>query len=116
MTRAYQALLHLYPYHVRALYGDEMIAGFGDELQNRRRRGRAATAVFLARELLRLLPDAAAERVATFGSHPSFRGRCLRDLGVVRPPNAAKGEWFYSEEVSDTANRRGPRSRNPSCS
>jgi len=50
-----------------------------------------------------LLIDAIVQRLWTFGSHPSFSGWCPPDLGVVRPPNMGKQEWFHPETRSDVA-------------
>jgi hypothetical protein len=61
------------------------------------------------RHLFRILPDAASEQLGRLSSHPSFRGRCLPDLGVVRPPNVGKREWFYGEPA-DPSGREGGRS------
>lgn len=92
MLRTYRRVLRLYPPHVRAVYGAEMEADFAARL--RMRRGRLARALLMGRELLLIVPDAAAERVALLSSHPSFHGRRPPDPGVVRPPNAGKEEWF----------------------
>jgi hypothetical protein len=92
MLRTYRGMLRLYPSHVRAVYGAEMEADFGTRL--RMRRSGLARALLVGRELLTILPDAAAERVALLSSHPSFHGRRPPDPGVVRPPNAGKAEWF----------------------
>ena len=95
MLRVHRGVLRLYPSHVRAVYGAEMEADFATRL--RMRRGRLARTLLMGRELLRILPDAAAERVALLSSHPSFHGRRPPDAGVVRPPNAGKAEWFGRE-------------------
>jgi len=94
MTQAYRALLRLYPLDVRVLYGKEMITAFEKGLNECRQHGWAASTRFCLRELIRALPDAAAERIARLSSHPSFRGRCLPNPGVVRPPGVGKKEWF----------------------
>ncbi len=95
MTRPYLRLLRLYPTNIRLFYGDEMVATFEKREALARLGGRLAMARFTLTEIWRLLPDAACERIARLSSHPSFRGRCQRDLGVVRPPDIGKREWFY---------------------
>jgi hypothetical protein len=55
---------------------------------------------FVALSIAALMLDASVQRLWTFGSHPSFSGRCTPDLGVVRPPNMGKREWFYSDNES----------------
>jgi hypothetical protein len=96
--RAYSCLLHLYPAHVRAIYGAEMRASFELRLISARVRGQLAVARLFLVELCRMLPDSASERVAMLSSHPSFRGRRPSDLSIVRPPNVGKKEWFYGDQ------------------
>jgi len=95
--RAYSCLLRLYPVHIRDIYGAEMFASFRERSDSACVTGRWAMLRFLILEFWRALPDAVCERIALLSSHPSFRGRRPRDLGVVRPPNVGKKEWFYSE-------------------
>ncbi len=90
-------LLRLYPAHVRAIYGDEMTADFERQI-GRTRPTRTATLRLLARALMTILPDAMSERIAALSSHPSFHGRRPSNLGVVRPPNVGKREWFYADD------------------
>ena len=97
MLRAYRLLLVLYPSHVRAVYGMEMLADYDRRLTVARSVRPAGSLRLLLREILRVVPDAAAERVAALSSHPSFHGRRPPNLGVVRPPNVGKHEWFYGE-------------------
>ena len=60
-----------------------------------RDRGSAALAfIVVLWELVLLVVDVAAERVSVLYSHRSFHGRRRPDLGVVRPPNMSKDEWF----------------------
>ena len=98
MNRAYLQLLRLYPVHIRTIYGDEMQARFGEREASARLRGRLANFRLGIAELCRVLPDAACERIAMLSSHPSFRGPCLRDPGLVRPPNVGKKDWFYGDK------------------
>jgi hypothetical protein len=92
MQRTYRRLLRLYPSHIRTFYGDEMAVGFDSTLD--KRRDLLARIRFLTLSIAALLTDATVQRLWTFGSHPSFSGRCSPDLGVVRPPNMGKSEWF----------------------
>jgi hypothetical protein len=94
MTDFYRRLLDLYPADVAGIYSHEMLDDFANGLDVARRHGRIATARFIAKELLWLLCDAAAERAATLYSHQSFRGRRLPNPGQVRPPNMSKKEWY----------------------
>jgi hypothetical protein len=95
MTRACLHLFRLYPIHVRTIYGDEMLTAFQGREASAHLHGKLATMRLALGELCRVLPDAACERIAMLSSHPSFRGPCLPDPGVVRPPNVGKKEWFY---------------------
>ena len=105
VTRMYRRLLRLYPRDIRTLYGDNMVSAFAQQLAACRRRGQIASARFVLGELVRLLPDAAAERIATFGSHHSFHGRRLPDASLVRPPDVGKKEWFFPENQPVNANQ-----------
>jgi hypothetical protein len=99
VLRAYRWLLLLYPIHVRALYGSEMCADFAPRLLAAQSAGRARSLVVILREVLQLVPDAVAERIAALSSHPSFHGRRPPNLAVVRPPNVGKHEWFNQSPV-----------------
>ncbi len=94
MAHAYLHLLRLYPVHIRAIYGNEMLAAFENRLTSARLCGRGALLRLALVELSRVLPDAACERIAMLSSHPSFSGPCLRDPGLGRPLNVGKKEWF----------------------
>jgi hypothetical protein len=72
-----------------------MIAAFDSVLD--RRHGTLSRTRLLIASIPRLLIDAAVQRLWTLGSHPSFSGRRPSDLGVVRPPNMGKAEWFHPE-------------------
>ncbi len=98
MTRAYKALLRLYPMDVRESYGDEMVGDYDLGVVENRRRGRLALVRFVAGQLIWSFCDAVVERVSNLYSHRSFHGRCRPSLGVVRPPNMGKREWFYGDE------------------
>lgn len=99
MTRAYKILIRLYPLDIKVLYGQEMVSTFEAGLNERRQRGRTALARFLFGELIWLLCDAAEEWIVKLSSHPSFRGRCLPDARLVRPPGVGKKEWYYSDDA-----------------
>jgi len=93
MKQTYRRLLRLYPPHIRAIYGDEMRAGFDagcDQCSSR-----LSLIRFCSMSMLSLAIDATVERLWTFGSHPSFSGRRPPDFGMVRPPNMGKKEWFH---------------------
>ena len=98
MVQWYRHLLRLYPPHVRIIYGAEMLSGFTERARSADSRIRKMR--LLLRDVATVLPDAAAERIATFSSHPSFHGARPPDLGVVRPPNVSKREWFGGDESS----------------
>ena len=95
MQQVYRWFLALYPRHVQTMYAAEMLADFSRRLESQSTRV-AALASFV-REVIRVVPDALAERFAAVSSHPSFHGRRPSDLGVVRPPNVGKREWFYGD-------------------
>jgi hypothetical protein len=97
LLRAYRLLLTLYPQHVRAMYDGEMLADFRRRLEGVRQ-ARVAALFLFAREVVRVIPDALSEHVAARSSHPSFHGRRPSSLGVVRPPNVGKREWFYADD------------------
>jgi hypothetical protein len=98
------------------LYGDDMVSAFTQKLAAWRHRGQIASVRFVLRELVRLLPDATAERIATFGSHHSFHGRRLPDTSLVRPPDVGKKEWFFPENQPVNPNQRicEPEPKHPS--
>ena len=90
MTGAYKKLIRLYPLDIKVLYGDEMVCAFEHGFEESRRRGWAALVRFGIGQLIWLLCDAAEEWVVKLSSHPSFRGRCLPNLGLVRTPRRRK--------------------------
>lgn len=92
--RIYRWLLRLYPSDVRYAYGREMQQAFGRQVAMWRGCGRVALTLGVMRVVGALLIDAAAERTSTLYSHRSFHGPRTPDLGVVRPPNVSKTEWF----------------------
>lgn len=98
MTRAYKALLRLYPVDIRVSYADEMVRDYDIGMAEARGRGGVPLVRFVASQLIWLLCDVAAERVSNLYSHRSFHGRCRPNPGVVRPPNMGKQEWFYGDE------------------
>ena len=98
MTRACKMLLRLYPIDIRVSYGDEMAGDYDVGVAESRRRGRLALVRFVAGQLIWLLCDVVVERVSNLYTHRSFHGRCRPNLGVVRPPNMGKREWFYGDE------------------
>ena len=94
MTKLFALLTRLYPFDVRYAYGDEMVADFDSRLAITRDRGALATCRLVAVQFMALMCDAAVERIQSLYSHRTFHGRCQPDLGVVRPPNMGKAEWF----------------------
>ena len=94
----YETLLVLYPRDVRESYGDEMVRAYDNGLVESRRHGATAPIRFVARQVMWLFCDAAAERVSNLYSHRSFHGRCRPNMTLVRPPNMGKREWFYGDE------------------
>ena len=109
MTQAYRYLLRLYPVHFRIIYGDEMWTAFERRKALVRRRRPLTMLRLVISELCLAVPDAACERIALLSSHPSFRGRCLRDLGVVRPPDVGKKEWFYEDGDTSASSANVPK-------
>jgi hypothetical protein len=101
--QCYFWLLRLYPQDVRHAYGQQLQDSFRDRIARVRQRGLATLALTVAKDIAFLLIDIAAERVAALYSHRSFHGRCEPDLGVVRPPNMSKAEWFGSERPKRAA-------------
>ena len=99
MKQMYRHLLRLYPAHIRTFYESEMAEAFDSTLNKRQEI--FARSRFVAFSLAALVVDAIVQRLWTFGSHPSFSGRCSPDLGMVRPPNMGKGEWFHSDAGSN---------------
>jgi hypothetical protein len=75
-----------------------MVQAFDQRFHDCRQRGHAAVTRFTVGQLLWLLCDAADEWAnKKLSSHPSFRGRCLPNTSLVRPPGVGKQEWFYSD-------------------
>ena len=103
MTRIYRRLIRLYPDDIRFAYGAELDAEFRRGLADSGSRGRFRRTAFVVRAVARLLVEAAFERVHTLYSHRSFHGRGRPDLGLVRPPNMSKQEWFGGGGAGVTA-------------
>lgn len=97
--RLYTALLHLYPHDYRARFAAEMLAAFGEGAEERRARGRAASAGFGLVELTSLLLGAGAEWWAKLTCDRSTRGRCLPDCRMMRPPGVTREEWFGNANI-----------------
>jgi hypothetical protein len=98
VTPFFSTLIRLYPADVRYAYGVEMVEDFEQRL--RHAGGRPGRCWCIARAVLSLLCDVAAERVNGLYSHRTFHGRCRPDPGRVRPPNMSKAEWFDSESYA----------------
>ncbi len=95
---------------VRFACGEEMLADLRRGHAEHRRRGRLVLARFVCSRVLALLVDVTVERANTLASHRSFHGRGEPDLGVVRPPNMGKKEWFDAafEKPSTPGGRNHP--------
>jgi hypothetical protein len=103
MKKMYRRLLALYPSHIRTTYGAEMASAFDANLD--RSPSSWSRFRFYAVSIAALVLDATVERLWMFGSHPSFSGRRPPDLGVVRPPNMGKREWFDAAPRSSRPDR-----------
>lgn len=93
--------MRLYPGDTRFAHGREFIADFERGRFAARQRGRLSLLRFVAYELLVLACDVAVDRINTLYSHRTFHGRARPNLGVVRPPNMGKREWFEGASASD---------------
>ncbi len=63
MRRAFQMLLSLYPRHVRAIYGPEMLTDIERRYEEARQNWLGVVGL-LAREALTIMPDAISERAS----------------------------------------------------
>jgi len=79
-SRAYRALLRLYPSDFRALFAAEMLHAFEQAAADRRALGRSAYARFIRAELIGLATGAWAEWIAKLTTGATGRSRFARDL------------------------------------
>ncbi len=94
MTRAYRALLRLFPLDYQAFFGTEMIATFERASEERRALGRFRYARFAASELTGLAMSAPLEWIAKMTTIDSVRGRAVPDLRRMRPAGVPRELWF----------------------
>jgi len=94
VSRAYRALLRLYPYDFRAAFAAEMLAAFAGVGAGRR-----------GAELAGLLAGAAAEWIAKLTADSSVRARALPDLRMMRPAGLPRELWFGRTECSSDTSR-----------
>lgn len=92
MTAAlYKALLRLYPYDYRALFGAEMVQAFAQQPR-----------CCAAAELCSLVTGAAGEWFAKLTTNRTLRGRTLPDIRMMRPVGVSRQQWFSSRCSPDT--------------
>jgi len=101
MVRAYARLLRLYPDDTRFAYGSEFLADFERGCVAARSRSRLSLLRFFVSQTIARAVDVVMDRVHTLYSHRSFHGRTRPNLGVVRPPNMGKKEWFDAQTQQD---------------
>ena len=89
---AFEMLLRLYPKQHRIAFGREMAAVFAESFQDRRKQGWASVIVFLTAELLGVVREALAIRLAP-EQGPSI------DLTRMRPPEISRAS--YSEAIDE---------------
>jgi len=92
LSRAYGALLRLYPFDYQMSFAAEMRLAFAQAAAERRGRGRFALARFAFAELRALAAGVITEWIVKWTSDRSIRGRCLPDPRTMRPPGVSKLE------------------------
>ena len=96
VTRAYAALLGLYPMDYQLLFGGEMTKAFAEAAADHRARGPAVFARFVVGESLGVTASLASEWFAKWTSDRSSRGRYMPDRRTMRPPGVSKREHYGS--------------------
>jgi len=94
MTRAYRALLRLFPQDYQTFFGAEMIATFDRASEERRALNRFGYIRFAAAELAGLAMSAPLEWIAKMTTSESVRGRAVPDLRRMRPAGMPRELWF----------------------
>ena len=89
---AFEILLRLYPKQYRIAFGREMAAVFAESFQDRRKLGWGSVSVFLSAELLGVVREAIAIRLAP------EQGRSI-DLTRMRPPEVSRES--YSDAIDE---------------
>jgi hypothetical protein len=96
--RAYESLLRLYPADHRARFAAQMLSDFHEAASERQREPRAFVRFALA-EATALVAGAGAEWIAKlkyslYHSNSYISGRCMPDLGLMRPPGVARASFY----------------------
>jgi hypothetical protein len=94
VTRAYAAVLRLYPVDYRSSFAGEMVTAFADAAADRCQRGPGAMIRFTAGELIGLTIGAGAEWIVKLTSDRSRRARCLPDPRMMRPAGVTRDQWL----------------------
>lgn len=100
MTRAYEALLQIYPPEYRAMFAREMLDAFEDLFQERSRLGSSSLLLFLFMELVSILKGASTEWIDRFSysiyhSNNYLSRSCLPNRLLMRPAGIAREVYFF---------------------
>ena len=99
MTRAYKALLKIYPPEYRETFANEMLSAFEEILQEQNRRGALGLSLFLLTELVSIVKSALAEWIARsiysmYHSNSYISRSCLPNRILMRPAGVARESYF----------------------
>lgn len=109
MTRIYKTLLRLYPAEYRALFAEEMSDCFEKAAAECRERGTVSVLCYLIIELGGLAKAVGTEWIARFThsiyhSNGYIAGRCLADIGLMRPAGIARSAFSFLQVQVMTEN------------
>ena len=101
MTRAYEALLQIYPREYREMFAHEMLDAFDDVFHERCRLGASSLLLFLFMELISILKGASTEWIDRFTysiyhSSNYLSKSCLPNRLLMRPAGIARDAYFFS--------------------
>ena len=118
MTRAYKALLQVYPPEYREMFAHEMLDAFEAVFHERSRRGPSSLLLFLFLELVSILKGASTEWIARFNysiyHSSSYLSRsCLPNRLLMRPAGVAREAYFL--ELAPGGKRSAPADYNGMC-
>src|SRR5262249_47624318 len=119
MTRAYKALLQVYPPEYREMFAHEMLDAFDEVFQERSRRGASSLLLFLFLELVCILKGALTEWIAKFiysiyHSNSYLSRSCLPNRLLMRPAGVDREVYFF-ESAPDSKQQPAPADDHSMC-
>ena len=118
MTRAYEALLQIYPPEYRAMFAREMLDAFEDLFQEHSGLGASSLLLFLFKELVSMLKGASTEWIDRFTysiyhSSNYLSRSCLPNRLLMRPAGIAREVYFF--ESAPGSKRSAPAADSGMC-